>query len=153
MSMTVDKNYGKYVMINGAVVPYEIYQRYGNRGYNAVSTRVSGMQYGGGMSKISGTNAEPGQRGYLMDLVLPGVSQNITNAIKWGMEPHEYIKQGWWPFPDEWEKYLYVDYSVDYEGLAEVASYGENIKTLTDLTGLENSGKFQYAYHGASTEK
>lgn len=57
-------------------------------------------------------------------------------AMTWGMDPHKYVEEGWFTFPDEWEKYMYVDYSVDYEGIAEAAYYGENVKTLTDLTGL-----------------
>ena len=65
-----------------------------------------------------------------------GSGQMSPEAMRCDMEPHEYVKKGWWPFPKEWEGCLYADYSVDYEGLAEVAVYGENLKTLTDLTGL-----------------
>ena len=54
----------------------------------------------------------------------------------YGMERDEYIKGGWWLFPDEFEKYVDVNYEVEYEGLAEVTAYAENIKTLADLTGL-----------------
>lgn len=65
-----------------------------------------------------------------------GSAAMVPNTVKWGMEPHEYIEKGWWLFPDEWGRYLHVDHSVGYEGLAEMASYGEDVKTLTDLTGL-----------------
>ena len=59
-----------------------------------------------------------------------------TEPSYWRMGVEDYIKEGWFVFPEEWKKYLDVDYSVHYEGMAEVTDYCENIKTLTDLTGL-----------------
>jgi len=47
-----------------------------------------------------------------------------------------YIERGWWLYPKEWAKYLDVDHSVDYEGSANLAYYGENVKALCDVTGL-----------------
>ena len=59
-----------------------------------------------------------------------------VSPSEWGKERSAYIKEGFWFYPKEYEKYLDVDYSVDYEGIAELASYAESIKALTDLTGL-----------------
>ncbi|MBI4186197.1 MAG: aldehyde dehydrogenase [Chloroflexi bacterium] len=65
-----------------------------------------------------------------------GTGSMTPEGISFGMPIHEYVQRGFSPFPDDWEKFLYVDYSVNYEGLAEVAYYGENLKTLTDLLGI-----------------
>ena len=54
----------------------------------------------------------------------------------WGEEREEYLREGWWLFPREFEKYLSTDYSVSYEGISQFTYYTENIKTLADLTGL-----------------
>jgi len=61
---------------------------------------------------------------------------NYFSFMKKGKGRDTFIKEGGWVYPDEFEKYLDVDYSVDYEGAAELAHYSEDIKTLTDLTGL-----------------
>ncbi|MBI4186194.1 MAG: hypothetical protein HY530_01650 [Chloroflexi bacterium] len=70
------------------------------------------------------------------DTPCAGSAQMSPVGMRWDMEPHQYIKEGWWLFPEEWERYLYLDHAVDYEGIAEVAAYGEDVKTLSDLTGI-----------------
>ncbi|MBI4284585.1 MAG: aldehyde dehydrogenase [Chloroflexi bacterium] len=59
-----------------------------------------------------------------------------TTPWYWGEERDKYIRDGWWLYPTEWRKYLDVDYSVDYDGVAELTYYSENARTLANLTGL-----------------
>ncbi|MBI4188021.1 MAG: hypothetical protein HY529_02330, partial [Chloroflexi bacterium] len=62
--------------------------------------------------------------------------RRVPSLSEWRQARREDIEGGWWSFPDEFEKYLDVDYSASYEGTAELIHYHENVKTLTDLAGL-----------------
>lgn len=55
----------------------------------------------------------------------------------WGKERDEILREGWWLYPGEFEKYLEADpVLIGWEGAAELNHYCENMRTLTDLVGL-----------------
>jgi len=67
-------------------------------------------------------------------------AQTIVNCgtipSMWQKDREEYLREGWFIFPGEFEKYLDINREVSYEGLGELSYYSENIHTLADLTGV-----------------
>ena len=56
-------------------------------------------------------------------------------------ERESYVKEGWFHYPKEFEKYLMTDpdltnHDYDYEGYVQVVAYNEEVYTLLDAAGI-----------------
>ena len=69
-----------------------------------------------------------------------GLTQMLQSDSPWPKEQREeYIKEGFFQYPKEFEKYFLADWGVmpaDYEGFCQFVAYDEELYTISDMTGV-----------------